>query len=436
MFGCTLWSTVLGWLCLVNSGQAGDPQAERSGRTIPVAAARDEVATVEVTASKLEVYDRPHPTAFLTGNLKQGVQVNVREQVAGGWLAIDPPSSAICWIDGSSLDFGSDTVRSGSHFGDPAGSTAAIPTRAWVVTSQAGLRSGHPSARLPGPPCGSLSKGTMVNLVDRPPIKAGRGKTSTSWYAIMPPPSIVQYIRADGTRPAISQRPATPPRNAAAAERLAAYEPTQDGPASVEKLHPPETQPGIRAENSAENLPAGIASEIANVEAMHRAILSDQPIDQWRFETVRARYQAILKRAGANPAVAEAIRGRLARVTQHEQAAGAARTIQTILARSHRRDSEVAAAERRRSNPGREQPRAFSAQGLVKPSARMVDGRRLYSLVGPDGLMVAYLDVPPGLDIEPLLTHRVGVRGVTHYNEDLGARLITVRDVEPIETRR
>ena len=51
----------------------------------------------------------------------------------------------------------------------------------------------------------------------------------------------------------------------------------------------------------------------------------------------------------------------------------------------------------------------------------MVDGRRLYSLVGPDGLMVAYLDVPPGLDIEPLLTHRVGVRGVTHYNEDLGA---------------
>ncbi len=366
MFECTLWSTVLGWICLVNSGQVGTPQAERSGHAVPFEASKDEIATVEVTTSRLEIYDRPHPTAFLTGNLKQGDQVKVREQVAGGWLAIDPPSSAICWIDGSSLDVGSDPVRSGSHFGDPAGSKAAIPTRAWVATSPAGLRSGHPSARLPGPPCGSVSKGTMVNLVDRPPLRASQGKTSTSWYAIMPPPGVVQYIRADGTRPetsprsTISQRPAASPRDAAAEERLAAYEPTQDGPASVEKLRPPETQPGARAENSAENLPTDIASEIANVEAMHRAILSDQPIDQWRFETVRARYQAILKRAGANPSVAEAIRDRLARVTRHEQAAEAARTIQTILTRSHRRDSQVAAAARRRSNPGRER-RALSA---------------------------------------------------------------------------
>ncbi len=66
----------------------------------------------------------------------------------------------------------------------------------------------------------------------------------------------------------------------------------------------------------------------------------------------------------------------------------------------------------------------------------MVDGRRLYSLVGTDGQTVAYLDVPAGLDIEPLVTRRIGVRGVSHYNEDFGARLITVRDVELIETRR
>jgi hypothetical protein len=169
---------------------------------------------------------------------------------------------------------------------------------------------------------------------------------------------------------------------------------------------------------------------------MHRAILSDQPIEQWRFDTVRARYQAILKRAGSNPAVEEAIRARLARMTKHEQAAEAARTIQAILARSHRRDSQFAALERRHSASGRGRPRTFSAEGLVKPSARMVEGRRLYSLIAPDGRPVAYLDVPPGLDIEPLFSRRVGVRGASHYNEDLGARLISVRDVELIETRR
>ena len=47
---------------------------------------------------------------------------------------------------------------------------------------------------------------------------------------------------------------------------------------------------------------------------------------------VRARYLALLKRAGHDPAVEEAIRVRLARITRHEQAAEAARTIQTILA--------------------------------------------------------------------------------------------------------
>jgi len=429
MFGCTLWSTVVGWIWFVNPAQLPVPQSERPGQTIPLNARQGANSFVEVTAAKLEVYDQPHTSSYLTGTLKQGDLIKIHGAVAGGWLAIDPPSSAIFWIEGASLDFRSDAVRSGSHFSDPASLTARIPTRAWVVTNSATVRSGHPSARLPGPPCGSLSKGTMVNLVDRPPIKSAPGNTETSWYAILPPPGTARYVRADGTRPV-----RLPPNEAA--ERRTAYEPSQDDPAAVEKLRGPEAQRSTGLTGSAENLPADAGSEIANVEAMHRAILSDQPIDQWRFDTVRARYQAILKRAGANPFVDEAIRRRLARVTQHEQAAEAARTIQAILARSHRRGSQIAAAERGRSASGKDRPRAYNAEGLVKPSARMVDGRRLYSLVGSDGLTVAYLDVPPGLEIEPFLTRRVGVRGVSHYNEDLGAHLITVRDVEPIDRRR
>jgi hypothetical protein len=306
---------------------------------------------------------------------------------------------------------------------------AAIPTRSWVLASQAVVRSGHPSAQLPGPPSGSLPQGTMVHLVDRPPIKVGRGTAATTWYAIVPPAGVLRYVHADGTHST-----ASPPTRAA--ERLAAYEPAQDRPATVRKLNHSEAQPAGSLENPPEELPPAIAAEIAKVDVMHRSILRDQPIEQWHFETVRARYQAILKRASANRSVEEAIRRRLERLTRHEQAAQAARSIQTILARSHRRDSQAAAAERQRSTPDRERPRAYSAEGLVKPSAQMVDGRRLYSLVGTDGQTVAYLDVPAGLDIEPLMTRRVGVRGVSHYNQDLGARLITVRDVELIGTTR
>jgi hypothetical protein len=57
-------------------------------------------------------------------------------------------------------------------------------------------------------------------------------------------------------------------------------------------------------------------------------------------------------------------------------------------------------------------------------------------LIGSDGSTLAYLDIPPGLDIDPLLAQRVGVRGDPHFNEDLGTRLITVRDVETMDPRR
>jgi hypothetical protein len=396
---------------------------------VAVESARENRESVEVTASRLPVYDQPRTTSYLTDTLKLGAQVTVRQRVAGGWLAIDPPSSAICWIDSSSLEQASESARSGHHFGDRPDSNAEVPSRSWVAKNRVELRSGHASAQLPGPPCGSLSQGTMVHLVDRPPIKVGRGKASTTWYAILPPAGLVRYVRAEGTRP-------VPSRRVIAAERLAAYEPTQEDLSAVRKRNSSDTQVGQQTSSASEDLPPGIASEIAQVDAMHRAILSGQPIEQWHFETVRARYQAILKRAGASAQAEEVIRERLARLTRHEQAAGSARTIQTILARSHRRDSKVAAAEGRHSATGTVHARAFTAEGLVKPTANMVDGRRLYSLIGADGQTVAYLDVPPGLDIEPLMTRRIGVRGATHYSEDLGARLITVRDVEAIDTRR
>ncbi len=184
-----------------------------------------------------------------------------------------------------------------------------------------------------------------------------------------------------------------------------------------------------------ENVPSAFPAEIKTVDQMHRAIRNNHPIAQWRLEPVRSSYLAILKRAGNDPAVEEAIRLRLARVTRDEQAAEAARSIEGILGESHRRDQEVAAEKRRVAAANRSHARAYSARGFVQASTEMIDGRKLYVLIANDGSTIAYLDVPPGLDIDPLLAKRVGVRGDPHFNEDLGARLITVRDVEKIEPR-
>jgi hypothetical protein len=176
--------------------------------------------------------------------------------------------------------------------------------------------------------------------------------------------------------------------------------------------------------------------EIENIEAQCRAIMKGQPIERWRFASVRSRYLALLKRAGDDPAVEEAIRVRLAQVTRWEQAAEAARSIQSILDASHRRDREVARLKQRIAAAGRPSARGYSAVGFMQPSAKAFDGRKLYLLIANDGSTVAYLDIPPGLDPTPLVAGRVGVRGTPHFNEDLGARLITVRDIENLEARR
>jgi hypothetical protein len=65
-----------------------------------------------------------------------------------------------------------------------------------------------------------------------------------------------------------------------------------------------------------------------------------------------------------------------------------------------------------------------------------MDGHKLFALIGQEGATIAYLDVPPGLDPEPYLARRVGVRGQARFNEDLGSRLISVRDLEGMETRQ
>jgi hypothetical protein len=199
---------------------------------------------------------------------------------------------------------------------------------------------------------------------------------------------------------------------------------------------PKTTQADAKASGPPSTLPPEISAELARLDSTFQLIVRSQPVPEWRFEALRAGYQGLLKRAGDRSDVEGALRTRLARVTQYEQAAKAARTIESILAKSHRRDDEVAAARRGLTQLARTRARAFDAVGFIQPSARMVDGHKVFSLIGREGKTIAYLDIPAGLDPEPFLASRVGVRGRAHFSEDLGTRLITVRDLESVETVR
>jgi hypothetical protein len=406
---------LLSGICLAEISQvsAGDASGSRPGGA--ESEGQPGVEIREVVAERLAVYDGRDEKCFRTGTVERGDRVRVRRWLAGGWAAIDPPATAIAWVERASLELSDEGGERGGHRLGPAEPGSGPPARATVVVPRAIVRSGQLGARMPGPPWVELPRGTMVQLVDRPPLSIGRGPGATLWFAAVPPVEVACYVRAAGLEDA-RPREGIP-------EMLAAYLVPEGGDTKSTAPAP-------------ESLPLGVAAEIGRVDAMHRAILTGQPVEQWRFEAVRAEYQAILKRSGDNPAVEAALRVRLAGVTRHEQAAAAAREFQDVLARSRRRDAEVAQLKQQLAAVDRYRSPAYHAIGYVQPSSQVLDGRKLHALIGLDGRTVAYLDIPPGLDVEAVGVHRVGVRGTVHYNPELGTRLITVRDLEPVGTRR
>jgi hypothetical protein len=412
-----LHSLMLPWILVALFGQVVSPreptaQKDRAAETVDGAA-----NTGEAAVEGLEVYERPDEGSYVTGALNQGDRVRVRRIIAGGWLAIDPPSGTLCWIDQSDIDPAAATEKESGRAAAPSRAKQNEQRRISVARSRAVIRFGHEGARLPGPPCGELRQATIVEPLDRAPLEVGRGSSKRVWIAIVPPPQLTCYLRGEGIRTVqpISAARAPDDRPDYVAARFARTDPIDTG---------------------LENLPADYAAAIKGVDDTHRSMRLSEPIAQWRTETMRSRYQTILKSASNNPAVEEAIRARLALLTRDDQAAQAARTIESVLAESHRRDGDVALVKRRIAAAGGLHARAYSAVGYIQPSAEEVSGRKLFLLIGKDGSTVAYLDIPPGLDIEPLLAHRVGVRGDPHFNEDLGSRLITVRDVETMDSRR
>ena len=106
------------------------------------------------------------------------------------------------------------------------------------------------------------------------------------------------------------------------------------------------------------------------------------------------------------------------------------------LRRSRAIDNDVDEVRRRLTLARTTTERNYDARGMLQASSRKVDGQKVLALIGPEGAPIAYLAVPPGIPASRLLTRKVGVRGEVHFNESLGARLITVRDLDALDKPR
>ncbi|HEV3166724.1 MAG TPA: hypothetical protein VGZ22_22045, partial [Isosphaeraceae bacterium] len=99
--------------------------------------------TAQVVVEALDVLDEPDALGFVTGQLRRGDQVLVREEAQAGWLAIEPPKGSFGWIDQDAIE--EDGGRS-----------------ARVVAERASIRSGRAGARMPGRPRTTVEQGETV----------------------------------------------------------------------------------------------------------------------------------------------------------------------------------------------------------------------------------------------------------------------------------
>ncbi len=109
---------------------------------------------------------------------------------------------------------------------------------------------------------------------------------------------------------------------------------------------------------------------------------------------------------------------------------------EAALERSRQLDYKVAQIKQKLAIARAQTDRSYDAKGFLQASSRKVDGEKIHALIGPQGVPIAYLSIPPGISTNRLLARKVGVRGDVHYNEGLGTRLITVKDIDPLDKPR
>lgn len=385
-----------------------------------LAAPGDVPRTSRVAVAWVDLLDEPDDAAFSTGRLALGREVTIRRDGPGGWATLDPPPGSFSLIDAADVE-------------ERENRTARVTAR------YAAVRPGRDGARMPGPPRVTLRQGAVVRLLDRRPLVVRQGGTSRTWLPIEPPRAEVRFVRSDaledGPEPE-AEASERPRRDRLASDREERPpppdRPTRSAPPALEPIPIDDRFASAEPDEPDSGVSPGAAAAIGKVASQHREILR-RPLDRWDLTSVEQAYRGLLQ--GASGADRRAVEARLAKVERQKAVASAARRMEEAITRSRARDGQVREDRRKVAAALPPPDDDYDASGLFQRTSRLVDGRRVYALLGDDGGIVCYLAIPPGIPIREMVSRRVGVRGEGRYDEALRARLILVRDLEPLSGR-
>ncbi len=369
-----------------------------------------------VAVDRLEVFDSPDEAGFVTESLAKGDRVTVRRVVSEGWAAIDPPPGSFSLIDDNDIEDVDDT-------------------HARIIANFAIVHPGRDRARKPGAAHVTLRLGTVVRLLDRRPLVVRGGEDTRTLIAIVPPAEESRFVKSDDLLdgpPVQGDEEVDPRRRDALVSSISslAGDRKRTKPAAIVVGAIDRDFTDVGAGSAEANLSPEFVNALASAESIHRQILL-LPLDRWDLAPAKKAYQGLLSRPLAT-AERAAVDSRLERVDRQDAAARATRTMGSVLKKSRDRDPAIATLRRQVAESAVPETPEYDAQGLLQATAQIVNGRKLYALINPEGQVASYVLIPPGLTVGPLLARRVGVRGDSRYNANLRARLVAAKDIDPL----
>ncbi len=391
-----------------------------------------------VITEKVDVRCGPGTHYYVTGHVEQKETVTVHRHDHGGWFMIAPPKGSLSWVDAEFVKrTGGDrgVVQVAPQNGRPARAIVRIGSELSKEHSYYGRE---------------LSNGDEVTILGEETLTTQRGPVRM--LKIVPPAQEFRWMKGEFLVPLdkqIQQQIARDPFQIPAEHRSSFLDQKKELEFAQKK-----------EADQAHARRKVLYDELDRIDRVYASMMQKEPA-QWDLDSIKQQYQLLSK--GADSTIAALIQKRMDVLKRRRDILSHYQEFVRVSAESARRDQELVARQLGFQNesplnetivqgqlsseqmtPGQMPAQAglptdssvtprLNGAGIIRPLPGGYPGTPRFALVAPDGRMLAYLEMAEGVRIDQWLGKPAGIIGNRGHHPQLGADVIRVQRVVPVQ---
>lgn len=381
-----------------------------------------------VIAEKVEVRCGPGTNFYVTGYVNPKETVTVHRHDHGGWFMISPPKGSLSWIDAELVKkTGPDrgVVQVAPQDGRPARAIVRIGSQISDEHSFYGRE---------------LSNGDEVIILGEKTLSTARGPVRM--FKIAPPAQEFRWLKGEFLLPVDQQ-----------IQQQLAQDPYQVPPEHRssfvnQKMKEEEV---ARKESQLETARRQMLyDELDRIDRVYAGMMQKEPA-QWDLDAIEAQYNRLA--TGADSAIAALVQKRIDVINRRREILSHYQNFVRVSAESARRDQQLVTMQLGFQNEGPSETTFPATPSLPSQPGETIDssiaprlngagviqqlpgypGVPRYALVAPDGRLLAYLETAEGIRIHEWVGKPSGIIGNRAFNPQIGADVIRVQRVVPVQ---